>query len=90
MSLAMGIIGCFVGWAFGEQLQKSSGGKWHVEDNSVLLASTTIGIIVGAMVSHTLINVLDSAVAMVYVCFAEDPDILKVRYALHNITLVHS
>lgn len=51
----------------------------HYGQSNVLVTSLTIfGFLSGSIVGMLLSSMLSSATAMVFVCFAEDPDILKV------------
>jgi hypothetical protein len=54
-------------------------GGLAVTGNTVV-AGVIVGFLVGLVVGLVMISCLDSAVAMVFVCFAEDPDMLRVNH----------
>lgn len=50
--------------------------------SSLILAGSILGAIIGLLTGFILSAALDNAVVMVYVCFAEDPNILQVLISL--------
>lgn len=71
----MGGIGLLVGLTWGSTLSFVLG----VEATSIVWIMTIMAAVIGAIVSQIFVNVLDSAVAMIFVCYAENPEALKVR-----------
>lgn len=57
----------------------------HISVSSgALIAGAVLGAILGAVVGSLMVSCLDSAVCMVFVCFAEDPATLQVRPLLNT------
>ena len=53
-------------------------GSWALPKEHLPIFFAIIAAVVGFVVSNLIVYILDSAVAMVYVSYAEDPDALKV------------
>lgn len=58
-------------------------------DNAVALLSV-IGLVAGMAMALVMMSVVDSAVATVFVCFAEDSEALQLTHPQHHEDLVHS
>jgi hypothetical protein len=66
------------------------GSIWHPSEGSAGFAAflALCGGVSGAAFGLLLSSVLDSACAMVFVAYAEDPDALKVEYYVHIVHLI--
>lgn len=78
LALVMGLIGFFVGIVWGPSIASTI----QSDPTTVCWLMTILAAVIGAIVSQIFVNVLDSAVAMVFVCYAENPDALKVNIRL--------
>jgi hypothetical protein len=75
LALVMGLIGFLVSLVWGPSIASSIGS----DPTTVCWLLTILAAVIGTIVSQIFVNVLDSAVAMVFVCYAESPDTLKVQ-----------
>jgi hypothetical protein len=76
LSGATGITGAIASYLFAATLQPTR--SLTVDPNSAALLGGLLGLGAGLVVGMMLMVALDSAVAMVFVCFAEDPHALEV------------
>ena len=75
IAVCMAILGYLISLFSGEAIASSLNVK---DQATVTIYLVVLGAIIGGIVGSLLITMLESAVAMVYVCFAEDPDALRV------------
>ena len=76
VAIVMGLTGGLVGYIWAPVLSSST----NMTGSSMIMTLAILAAVIGAVVSQIFVNILDSAVAMVFVCYAENPDALKVRY----------
>lgn len=72
LAVLNGLVGSLVMMALSSSLQVSL-------SSGTIIAGAVLGAVLGVVVGSLMVSCLDSAVCMVFVCFAEDPATLQVN-----------
>ena len=81
MAIMTAVVGALLSIPFGPPLEAAG-------LDSPMITLSFLGFLMGFAVGIVLINVINSAVAMVFVCLAENPAVLKVIIALFALQIM--